>query len=88
MLRFLNLGFPQNYRPFGLLNALVKVPEKVIHKLLLYYSRSVNLYPVEQFGLLKVNKHNVGDFSDDKYTGPVFLDVSNTFDKVWQNGLL
>lgn len=91
----MNPNLLDSYRTINLLSILTKLFEKLI--LADIYEKH-NLFPEHQFGFktsyLKIQQcHRIVDeihksFEKDKYCTAVLLDVKQTFDKVWHEGLL
>lgn len=91
-------SIPSNYRPISLLNTLSKAFERIILSRLQSHISSENILREEQFGfrashstthqLLRVAEKVTKNFNHKRYTGLVFLDLAQAFDRVWHTGLL
>ena len=87
-----------SYRPISLLPTLSKVFESIMHDRLLKHCLENNIITEKQAAYLQGDStvsqllymvHNIRkNWSENKVTQGVFLDVSAAFDKVWHNGLL
>ena len=87
-----------NYRPISLLPTISKVFESVMHDRLLKHCIENNIISEKQAAYLKGDStvsqllyivHNVRkNWTNNKISHGLFLDVSAAFDKVWHNGLL
>ena len=87
-----------SYRPISLLPTLSKVFESVMHDRLLKHCLENNIISEKQAAYLNGDStvsqllyivHNIRkNWSENKISQGVFLDVSSAFDKVWHNGLL
>ena len=87
-----------NYRPISLLPTLSKVFESIMHDRLLKHCLENDIITEKQAAYLQGDStvsqllymvHNIRkNWSENKITQGVFLDVSAAFDKVWHNGLL
>jgi len=87
-----------SYRPIGLLPVISKILEKLLLKIIYIDTHPKTWIPMHQFGFRKAHStiqqlHRLTDETnkalDDKhYCSAVFLDVSQTFDTVWHQGLL
>ena len=87
-----------SFRPISLLPSLSKIYESVIHDRLLKHCLENNIITEKQAAYLKGDStvsqllyivHNIRtNWSKNKITQGLFLDVSSAFDKVWHNGLL
>lgn len=65
------------------------IEEKIIHKIISHGLEEINFLLKHQFRFSSKNStiKQVWCFSPQKYWSAVFLDISQTFDKVWHNGL-
>ena len=87
-----------SYRPISLLPTLSKLFEKLLTYRLLPLLEDLKTLPDHQFGFRKqhstikqINRitHNISQtLEKKKYCSAVFLDIQQTFDKVWHEGLL
>ena len=87
-----------SFRPISLLPSLSKIYESVIHDRLLKHCMENNEITEKQAAYLKGDStvsqllyivHNIRtNWTNNKITQGLFLDVSSAFDKVWHNGLL
>ena len=87
-----------SFRPISLLPSLSKIYESVIHDRFLKHCLENNIITEKQAAYLKGDStvsqllyivHNIRtNWSKNKITQGLFLDVSSAFDKVWHNGLL
>ena len=87
-----------NYRPISLLPTLSKLFESVLHERLLNHCIDNNIISDKQAAYLKGDStisqliymvHNIKqNWTNQKITQGLFLDVSSAFDKVWHNGLI
>ena len=87
-----------SYRPISLLPTMSKVFESVIHDRLLKHCIENNIISEKQAAYLKGDStvsqllyivHNIRkNWTNNKISHGLFLDVSAAFDKVWHNGLL
>ena len=87
-----------NYRPISPLPICDKIFEKIIFDSIYKFLSDNNLLSKNQSGfrigdstinqLLSITNKIYNAFEKLDETRPVFLDISKTFDKVWQEGLL
>ena len=87
-----------NFRPISILPTLSKIFESVLHDRLLKHCIENNIITEKQGAYLKGDftvsqllymVHNIKqNWTNQKITQGLFLDVSAAFDKVWHNGLL
>jgi len=87
-----------SYRPISLLPVISQILEKLLLRRIYIDKHPQTWIPTHQFGFRKAHStiqqcHRLTDVInkalDDKYyCSAVFLDVSQTFDKVWHQGLL
>ena len=87
-----------SFRPISILPSLSKIYESVIHDRLLKHCMENNVITEKQAAYLKGDStvsqllyivHNIRtNWTNNKITQGLFLDVSSAFDKVWHNGLL
>ena len=88
----------ESYRPISLLSSLSKIFEKVLKDKLWTFINQHNVIPSEQFGfrsfhstthqIKRISNHVKQNFSFQKSTALVLLDVEKAFDSVWHNGLI
>ena len=89
---------PSSYRPISLLSSISKILEKVIKDKILTYVENNNILPPQQFGfrkehntmhpLLRIRNLVKSNFSNQKSTGMILLDIKAAFDSVWHDGLI
>jgi hypothetical protein len=90
--------FLQNLSPISLLSTTGKLFEKVIVKIVQWYTEEGDLLNASQFGFrarhgttlqcMRLTKHITLNFNNSMYTAAVFLDIEKAFDKTWHLGLL
>ena len=86
----------KNYRPISLLLTFGKFIERVVFKGLFNYFHKIELFNKCHSGDSCISQllsivHDINSPSDSDSTQDVrgmFLDISQTFDKVWHKGLL
>ena len=87
-----------NFRPISILPTLSKIFESVIHERLMYHCKENSIISEKQAAYLKGDStvhqllyivHKIRlNWTQNKITQGLFLDVSAAFDKVWHNGLI
>lgn len=87
-----------SYRPISLLSSASKILEKVLKRKMEEFVETQNILPKHQFGfrsqhcttqpLTRIYNHVTSNFSCQKSTGMVLLDIKAAFDSVWHNGLV
>lgn len=89
---------PSSYRPISLLSSISKILERVIKEKLLDFLDENNILPPQQFGfrrehntihpLVRIQQFVKSNFSQQRSTGMVLLDIKAAFDYVWHDGLI
>ena len=87
-----------SYSPINLLSVISEIYEKLLLQRILSDTKSQDWFPSHQFGFRKAHStiqqcHHLTTIinkalEDHQYCSAVFLDVSQTFDKNWHQGLL
>ena len=91
-------SFKENFRPISILPTISKIFESILHERLLEHCIRNEIISEKQAAYLKGDStvhqllyivHKIRtDWTKNKITHGVFLDVSSAFDKVWHGGLM
>ena len=87
-----------SYRPISLLSSISKMLERIIKDKVLTHIEDNNILPAHQFGfrwehntmhpLLRIRNMVKSNFSHQKSTGMILLDIKSAFDSVWHDALI